>query len=204
VSRERELRKAISRANLPATAVLVYRTILDHADWETGDFPAEWQPRSLARLAEWVGKSEGSTARALNLLEEYGWIRRDRAEVPGRGRRTTYTLLVGRPRPGRLAMTGAERTRRYRQRKASQPGITPEPETLTKSRDEPSQSDVTNPRVLASQPQVNDRFRRGSSEGGEVGGDQKPTNHAADQLLMRRPSLSPEWTRFLQDPDSWR
>lgn len=141
------------KARVPRHHKDVWTALLAKADWDTGVIPPSWQPHSTAQLARWAALSEATVCRALNRLEEYGWITRHRQPGGGRGRSTTYQLRAGldyapvRPAP----MTGSQRSARWRQRKLSQNNVTElshfhvthDPETLSKARHNLRQNDVT-------------------------------------------------------------
>jgi hypothetical protein len=127
VNRAEELRRAVTVAGLSSAAVRVYDALLSRADWATGSLPAGRQPRSLAQVAAWAGLSRSYVAEALNVLERFGWLARDRPAEFRHGRATTYRLAMGRARPAEATgepMTGAERTRRWRERQRSGPSVT--------------------------------------------------------------------------------
>jgi DNA-binding MarR family transcriptional regulator len=132
VNRIEELRRAVRSARLPAAAVVMFDTLAQRADWATGVIPPRYQPRSLTELAGWAGLSRRHAANMLNVLERFGWLRRDRPPELRRGASTVYVLDHGRPRLAevREPASDAERARRYRQRKRAgercTPGVTDE------------------------------------------------------------------------------
>jgi len=133
LTRENQLKTAIGKARIPDRDSRIYIVLLlRRMQWVTGEIPDRFQPRSIAELAELCGKSEATTLRALRALEENGWIIRLRKPVRGRGHKTTYQLDIGRDYPPAAtakapARTGAERTRRWRE-KIRQASVTPGPE----------------------------------------------------------------------------
>jgi hypothetical protein len=120
VNRAEQLKRAIRKARLPASAVVVYDTLTDRTDWTTAHLPDKHQPRSLKELAAWAGQSKSVTVAALDELEAYGWVRRGKPAILRRGLSTTYQPCEGRARPPRSRpLNGWERTRRWRERKAA-------------------------------------------------------------------------------------
>lgn len=126
MNRAEELRRAVKQAGLPSPAVRVYDALLSRADWVTGTLPDNRQPRSLNEVAKWAGLARSLVAEHLNVLESYGWIERDRPPELRHGLSTTYRLSMGRDRPAEVSepLSGAERTRRYRERKRSTSAVT--------------------------------------------------------------------------------
>ena len=135
-TREKELSQAIEKAAVPIADYRVYRALMGRADWNTAVIPVRFQPRSLAELAELSKLSVATVKRTLRHLQRHGWIERHRyitdKGIGGRGHPTRYRLDVGtdcdcapeRPEP----VNGAERTRRWRQRKKAAHGsVTPPP-----------------------------------------------------------------------------
>lgn len=89
-----EVTKAVRRSELPAPARLVMLTLADVAEVGTAEIPERWTP-SLTVLARETGLSKRTVQRHLDLLDEEGWIKR---EKPGKkaqwyGERVRYTLL---------------------------------------------------------------------------------------------------------------
>jgi DNA-binding MarR family transcriptional regulator len=130
ISREGQLRAAVGKAALPVRDYRVYHALLGRAEWRTAVIPGKFQPRSLRDLAALSRMSTAGVCRSLNHLESHGWVERQR-RPPGRGHATAYTLLAGADCDCIPAtetgepMPGAERARRYRQRKkASQNSVT--------------------------------------------------------------------------------
>jgi hypothetical protein len=114
-----EIRRASKQANLPHATVIVIDALLSHANWATGQIPAKWQPRSVDELARWAGVARSTCETALDTAEWFGWIERTRPDGLRRGASTTYQVRLGRPRPAvprSGPLSGAERTRRWRQR----------------------------------------------------------------------------------------
>jgi hypothetical protein len=111
----------VRKARLPASAVVLYDTLVDRTDWATGHLPDKYQPRSLVELARWAGQAKSVAAGSLDVLERYGWVRRNKPTILRRGLSTTYQPQEGRarPRPERTPASGAERSRRWRARQQS-------------------------------------------------------------------------------------
>ena len=136
MTREQELSQAIEKASVPASDYRVYQALLNRADWKTAAIPVRFQPRSLEELAGLSKLSVATVKRTLSHLQRHGWIQRHRyitdKGIGGRGHPTRYRLdlgadcdcVSGRPEP----LNGAERTRRWRERKkAAQGSVTPAP-----------------------------------------------------------------------------
>lgn len=88
--------RGIRRSDLPAPARHVALTIATWADAETGIIPKRFQP-SLTTLEEATGMSRASVKRHLSVLEEAGWLGRDRPDVikaRTEHARTGYRLTV--------------------------------------------------------------------------------------------------------------
>jgi hypothetical protein len=119
-TREVQLKKALAAARIPHRDSRIYTVLLlRRMQWKTGEIPDRFQPRSIAELAGLCGMSESTTLRGLSGLENNGWIIRERKPVRGRGHKTTYQLDTGRDYPPKSAAepkTGAERTRKWRQK----------------------------------------------------------------------------------------
>lgn len=125
MNRAEELHRAVRRAGLPSSWVVVFDTLVNRGDYATGRLPDDWQPRSIQELAEWCGLPQRTMMRALRGLADYGWIVRKPPGELRRGLATTYQAAegrarraaVGRPREGSEPLSDAERARRYRARK---------------------------------------------------------------------------------------
>jgi DNA-binding transcriptional MocR family regulator len=77
----------------------VFYALLERADNNDCSIPTYMTP-SLDQLAEAVGGVKSTVVRALDHLEDHGWLTRTRttksgARGPGRGHKTTYQLLSG-------------------------------------------------------------------------------------------------------------
>jgi hypothetical protein len=127
-TRERELQDAIAQSGHRPATRCVFRALLDRADFGTANIPPRFQPRSLDEVARWSGFSRATVKRQLDVLEEFGWVERKRGGH-GRGDSTSYCLLEGRPLVKPQAVSGAERIRRWRERKAAQKRVTSGSET---------------------------------------------------------------------------
>ena len=128
--REHELRTAIEQARLPGRDYRIFMALFTRAEWKTAVIPNRFQPRSAAELAQWCGLSQATTLRGLTGLEHHGWIQRTRTPGGGRGHGTTYQPTAGRDYPASTRSepaTGAERTRKWRQR-LRQIDVTPGPD----------------------------------------------------------------------------
>jgi IclR helix-turn-helix domain len=94
--------RAIRRSSLPAPARHIALTIATWADIATGVIPDRFQP-SLSTLAEATGMGESTVKRHLGVLEDEGWIARDRPDI-GKARReharTQYALMIPAPIEG--------------------------------------------------------------------------------------------------------
>lgn len=120
-TREKQLNDAIEKARLPPRDYRVYRALFRRAEWGSAVIKAEWQPKSLKRIAADSQLSVATVCRSLAHLESHGWVARERSQRRGRGYATAYQLLAGqdcdcmtqKPEP----KSDAERARRYRERK---------------------------------------------------------------------------------------
>jgi hypothetical protein len=128
VNRAEQLRRAIRQANMPNSAVVMFDTIVGRCDWAAGTLPDAYQPRSLAELSRWAGIPERSATAALELLERFGWVERERPRVLRRGLSTTYQPKMGgaRPRRERRPVSDAERAKHYRERQRGKFPVTHE------------------------------------------------------------------------------
>jgi hypothetical protein len=123
MNRAEELRRAVTQANLPAYAVVIFDVLAGRTDWMTGALPADRQPRSIVELAGWAGFAKSLTERGLDVLERYGWLERERPAVLRRGLSTTYQVRMGRVAPARREpMSDAERARRCRAQRKKKEG----------------------------------------------------------------------------------
>ena len=150
MTREKELSQAIEKASVPVSDYRVYQALLARADWKTALIPVRFQPRSLEELADLSKLSVATVKRTLGHLQRHGWIQRHRyltdKGIGGRGHPTRYRLDLGadcdcvpdRPAP----LNGAERTRRWRERKKAAQGSVTLP-------DKGAQVDVTTGEKLA-------------------------------------------------------
>ena len=125
-TREKEIRSAAHKARMPNGCYRVFFAMLDKADFGTAALRGPWQPRSVSDIAHWAEVSEATAKRALTDLERHGWIERRRNAGLGRGHKTSYAINLGVPWPEResSAVSGAERTRRWRERKVAHNGVT--------------------------------------------------------------------------------
>jgi hypothetical protein len=97
-------------------ARLVMFVLISAADTETAAIPERFTP-SLDDIVNRSGLSKSAVAEWLTVLEESGWIKRDRpttAESLGSGRRTCYQLSIGdmegTPKPQRVRKTSKKVT----------------------------------------------------------------------------------------------
>jgi DNA-binding HxlR family transcriptional regulator len=131
---------------MPARAHRVcYVLLYDLAQWRTGLIRPERQPRSMAALARKCDMSEATLRRALAELESLGWV--TRIPNPGRGKIPGIQVQPGRDAPQRvsMAMTSAERSRNYRdRRKADQESVTHHGEVSAFTESPSRESDATN------------------------------------------------------------
>jgi hypothetical protein len=119
MNRVGEMTRAIRKARMPASAVVVFDTLANRCNYGSGKLTADYQPRSVAELARDAGIPERTTIRVLALLEKFGWLERTRPDELRRGVSTAYQPQIGRPRPERPApLSGAERSRRWRARRS--------------------------------------------------------------------------------------
>lgn len=103
-----EVNDAIQASHMAPNARLVMFVLISAADAETAEIPERFTP-SLDDLVRRSGLSKSAVAEWLTVLEESGWIKRDRpttAESLGSGRRTRYQLAIGdlehSPKPQRV------------------------------------------------------------------------------------------------------
>lgn len=152
MNRAEELKRRIRKAGMSPGAVVVFDTLADHTAWGTGMILGDYQPRSVAELADWCGLSKPGTVQALNLLDDFGWVLRSKPAVLRYGLSTTYQIAEGRQRRTvKRPMTDSERSRHYRARKKA--SVTTE---VVRNSDKQS---VTN-------AQVNGTFVHESANGG--------------------------------------
>lgn len=111
-----EVNDAIQASHMAPNARLVMFVLISAADIETAEIPERFTP-SLDDIVRRTGLSKSAVAEWLTVLEESGWIKRDRpttAESLGAGRRTRYQLAIGdmerTPKPQRARKTGAKVT----------------------------------------------------------------------------------------------
>lgn len=98
---------ALRQSTLPPPSRHIMLALSDIADPKTAVIPDERTP-SLAELTTWTGYDKSTVTRHLDLLDETGWLHRDRPDriVARRdGVRTKYRLMVPR---GALCTTGDE------------------------------------------------------------------------------------------------
>lgn len=103
-----EVNDAIQASRMAPNARLVMFVLISPADPETAEIPDRFTP-SLDDIVHRTGLSKSAVAEWLTVLEESGWIKRDRpttAESLGSGRRTRYRLAIGdmegTPKPQRV------------------------------------------------------------------------------------------------------
>lgn len=90
-----EINKAVRASDLPAPSRLIMLTLSDAADVDTAEIPEQFTP-SIRELADETGLDKATVKRHLTLLEERGWIQRDRPDLDKArrdGERTRYRLL---------------------------------------------------------------------------------------------------------------
>ncbi|SDT74153.1 hypothetical protein SAMN04489716_6894 [Actinoplanes derwentensis] len=87
-----ELQRAVANSSMASTGKLIMLTLAIKADWETGVIPPAYTP-ALSTLATMTGYSRSTVAEWLNVLETFGWVKREQIK----GGRTNYTLLIGAP-----------------------------------------------------------------------------------------------------------
>jgi hypothetical protein len=85
-----ELQRAVANSSMASTGKLIMLTLAIKADWETGVIPPAYTP-ALSMLAAMTGYSRSTVAEWLNVLEVFGWVKREQVK----GGRTNYTLLIG-------------------------------------------------------------------------------------------------------------
>jgi DNA-binding Lrp family transcriptional regulator len=102
---------AIQASHMAPNARLIMFVFISAADPETAAIPERFTP-SLEDIASRTGLSKSTVAEWLTVLEDSGWIKRDRpsiAESLGSGRRTCYVLAIGdmegSPKPQRVRKT---------------------------------------------------------------------------------------------------
>jgi hypothetical protein len=99
LTREQELRAAISKAFLPPRDYRIFMALFDRAEWGTAAIRDRFQPRSLKELAEWSRMSLANVKRGVGHLGRHGWIERHRHVsengIGGRGHPTRYVLSNG-------------------------------------------------------------------------------------------------------------
>jgi DNA-binding transcriptional ArsR family regulator len=120
-----EFERAIRRSDLPSPSRHLALTLATWANISSGIIPDDYQP-SLSTLEEATGLSRKTVRTHLDILEDTGWVERDRpdpAKARAEGARTFYTLHippgvagrgtdplpVGAERPHRNGGVGAER-----------------------------------------------------------------------------------------------
>jgi DNA-binding PadR family transcriptional regulator len=209
MTREQELSAAIEEAVLPSRDYRIFSALLrQRAEWKTANIQAKFQPRGLADLARLAKMSKASLCRGLEHLESHGWITRTRADKRGPGHRTTYQLTRGmscdclkqRPEPA----SDADRARRYRERKraaalakeVSQVTVTQEAISVSESRDEVSQDDVT--KCLTSRDEIPGQGQFSAKEGVEEGkGEGSVANWPdPDQAWLTPPTFPGSWSAW--------
>lgn len=87
--------RALTRSGLPSSARLVGFVLSTLTDPDL-TIPALYTP-SLSRLAKLTGLNEATVKRHLNVLEDGGWVRRDRPSISAARKnhdRTQYALLT--------------------------------------------------------------------------------------------------------------
>lgn len=106
-----EVNDAIQASRMAPNARLVMFVLISPADPETAEIPERFTP-SLDDIVRRTGLSKSAVAEWLTVLEDSGWIKRDRpttAESLGSGRRTRYRLAIGdmesTPKPQRTRQT---------------------------------------------------------------------------------------------------
>jgi hypothetical protein len=111
-----EVNDAIQASRMAPNARLVMFVLISPADPETAEIPERFTP-SLDDLVRRTGLSKSAVAEWLTVLEESGWVKRDRpttAESLGFSRRTRYQLTIGdmegTPKPQRTRQTRAKVT----------------------------------------------------------------------------------------------
>lgn len=111
-----EVNDAIQASHMAPNARLVMFVFISAADIETAEIPERFTP-SLEDIVRRSGLSKSAVAEWLTVLEESGWIKRDRpsiAESLGSGRRTRYQLAIGdmegTPKPQRVRKSGTKAT----------------------------------------------------------------------------------------------
>lgn len=93
---DNQVRRALTRCDLPGNARGVLHALLTAADYRTLTTGAEHTP-SLATLAAMSGYSEATVKRELNRLEAAGWVIRLRpaaADARARKARTRYRITI--------------------------------------------------------------------------------------------------------------
>ena len=131
MNRPERWKRAIRKAHMPGSAVVLFDTLADRTTWTTGHLPDKRQPRSVAELARWAGQVKSVTEAAADVLEDFGWLRREKPAILRRGLSTTYQVQEGRRRPvpeRKPAMSGAARSRKYRERQRTKSGVTQPPD----------------------------------------------------------------------------
>lgn len=92
-----EINKAVKASSLPPPSRLIMFALSDSADAKTGVVPEEHAP-SLRELAEWTGHGKATVIRHLDLLEESGWLTRERPSIEAarlEHAKTNYQLFIG-------------------------------------------------------------------------------------------------------------
>ena len=91
-----EIERAVWMSSMASQSKTLMGALLFKANSKTGRIPARFQP-SLTELQSLTSLSRASVTKYLNVLEEDGWVRRNRpteAAARGEKERTQYTLLV--------------------------------------------------------------------------------------------------------------
>lgn len=91
-----EINRAVRASNLPAPSRLIMLTLSDIAEAANAEIPERRTP-SLTVLARETGLGRSTIATHLTLLEQGGWIARERPDIVAartRGERTCYRLAI--------------------------------------------------------------------------------------------------------------
>ncbi|GIH07384.1 hypothetical protein Rhe02_54510 [Rhizocola hellebori] len=91
------INKAVKASSLPSPSRLIMFALSDSADKDTAVVPEEHAP-SLRQIAEWTGLGKATVARHLDLLEESGWLERERPSIEAarsEHAKTNYRLSIG-------------------------------------------------------------------------------------------------------------
>jgi predicted DNA-binding transcriptional regulator len=171
-TREQELRNAIAKAGLLPRDFKVYIVLLDKTDHGIAKVNRDFPIRGIADLSGRCEMSPRGVLRALRHLAEHGWVNLAR----GWRDPLTYQPLLGLPcqcrKRSREPLTGAERTRRWRERRASCDGKMPSRDDKVPSQRRQNAVTVTAPRVT--QSQVRGHLMREGTEGEGRGGGGPP------------------------------